>query len=505
MDAQSSSERPTPSGRSLGSFRATSKSVKVHPLETAALWAILLHLVFLPWALGGLRLWASSISLGLSLVAFTIALLPRNYPAEHAGAEPFRLHPWRRLVRFPLFWLGLVVFAYIVVGALNPAWTLTQGMGFWWMTQTEHVKWLPAGVRVPFVRGGPWRTLLDLAPIWLTVCSVWISFTRRRTLRWFVTVLVLNGLVLAALGALQRVYPSNKIFWTWVSPNPDFFASFVYRNHAGSYLNLILALTCALAAWYYRRGQRRLEKSNPAGLFAFFATFLAVSIVVSNSRGSTFVMAGFLAASAVAFGIHYFRARHANRRPLAGASLVLVLVLFAGAGIAALQPSETWERLEGVISGKDQTVKMRQTVNQASTDMLRPNWVTGYGAGSYRFLFPGFQKNYPEIFIHTGGDKPGHRFYWEHAHNDYLEFAIEYGAVGLIPMVLGGLYWAVVLAQAAVWRNLFGLIATLGGLVVFGHAWIDFPLQCPAILALWCVLWPTIALWLKFEASHAPA
>ena len=86
----------------------------------------------------------------------------------------------------------------------------------------------------------------------------------------------MNGLALAVFGLVQRLLSNGKMFWRWESPNPSFFSSFIYKNHAGAYLDLALAVTCALAAWYYLRGVRRLEKSNPAGVFVFFAICVGV-------------------------------------------------------------------------------------------------------------------------------------------------------------------------------------------------------------------------------------
>src|SRR3954465_6829316 len=105
--------------KSLDKFRAKTTRGKVHPLELAALGVVGAHLVFLPWALGGMRPWAHFISLGLALIGFAVALLPRNYTEEYTGSTRFRLLTWPKLIKFPIFWLGLLLLAYITIQGLN--------------------------------------------------------------------------------------------------------------------------------------------------------------------------------------------------------------------------------------------------------------------------------------------------------------------------------------------------------------------------------------------------
>lgn len=80
----------------LEHFRAKTKRLKIHPLEILLLWVVAVHLVFLPWALGGMRLWGQLISLSLAGTSFAIALIPRHYTEEHTGANSFRLFTWPR-------------------------------------------------------------------------------------------------------------------------------------------------------------------------------------------------------------------------------------------------------------------------------------------------------------------------------------------------------------------------------------------------------------------------
>jgi hypothetical protein len=46
------------------------------------------------------------------------------------------------------------------------------------------------------------------------------------------------------------------------------------------------------------------------------------------------------------------------------------------------------------------------------------------------------------------------------------------------------------------------LIVCLGALVVMAHAWTDFLFENPAILLIWCALWPAMVLWTEFEEKR---
>lgn len=479
----------------LEHFRAKTKRLKIHPREMLLLWALSLHMIFLPWAIGGMQIWGQLTSLGFAVLAFILALVPRHYTEEHTGAKnSFHLFMWPRLRRFPIFWLGLTLLAYVTVQGLNPAWIYVQNYNGWWMQRIDYVGWLPSGVNVPFEHGGPWLAFIRYASAWLTVCAIWTGFTRRRTVQIFFIVIAGNGLALALFGVAQRLLGNGKLFWFWESPNPFFFSSFVYKNHAGAYLVLILSIACGLAAWYYLRGVRRLEKSSPAGLFAFFATCIAISVLVSYARGATLIMLVFLSVAVGGFVIYQLRAPPTARQPLVAIVLAIIFGLFLKTGLEALNAGEAWVRIGRGLAGEDTSLESRRIATKASLNMLKDSWHTGSGAGSFRFLFPAYQQYYPEIFSFNGK-----RLVWEHAHNDLVEFPVELGVPGLLLFLASIGYWMRQLIKSCFWENPLGVCVVAGAVLITGYAWWDFPFQCPAVLILWCALWPAVTLWTTFE------
>ena len=481
--------------RPLENFRAPAPRLRLHPQENLLLWIVCAHLIFLPWALGAVKWWAQVISLGLAVAGFVIALTPRQYNEEFTSRGSFRLVIWPRLLRFPIFWAGLVLFAYITVQGLNPAWTYASNSRGWWMVARPHLDWLPSGVDGRFFfGGGSWRTLIVFASAWLLVCSIWIGFTRRRTAQFLLIVLTVNGLALAIFALVQRVTQARLIYWRVPSPNESFFGPFIYKNHAGAYLLLILATSLALAAWYYLRGLRRLEKSNPAGLFVFFGVVVAVDIIVSYARGATIVMLAYLTVAMVAF--IFFQVSNPNllRKPIVIAVMLVGFGALVWTSLQALAADRAWDRMRQLLDDKDLSVRSRELATAATWDMVQAHPWYGSGAGSFRYLFPIYQQQYPEIFK-EGRDQ----LFWQNAHNDLVQFPAELGVVGCAILLFGAAFWAWRLLRAYFWENPLSLLMTAGLLLLVAHGWTDFIFENPAVLLTWCALWPATVLWTEYE------
>ncbi|HWA85266.1 MAG TPA: O-antigen ligase family protein [Opitutus sp.] len=442
-----------------------------------------------------MKWWAQAVSLALAVLGFAVALVPRNYSEEFTTGTRFRLVIWPRLLRFPIFWAGLALLAYIAVQGLNPAWTYVSNARGWWMQSRAHITWLPSGVDGPFFfGGGPWRTLIDYASPWLVVCSLWIGFSRRRTVQYLLIALSINGLALALFALTQRLTGARRIYWALPSPNPAFFGPFVYKNHAGAYLLLVLALSFALASWYFLRGLRRLEKSNPAGLFVFFGAVAAVDIMISYARGATITMVAFLAVAMISFVFYQFRHPTLLRKPIVLALLLVGFGAFLVTSLQTLAVNHAWNRMQKLFDETDLSISSRELATAATWKMVQDHPWLGAGAGSFRYLFPRYQQHYPEIYR-----EGRQRLFWENAHNDLVQFPAELGIAGCAIFAFGFGFWAWRLCRAYFWENPLSLLVTAGLLLLVAHSWTDFLFENPAVLITWCALWPCITLWAESE------
>lgn len=486
----------------LGRFRSKTTRQRIHPTESLLLWVISAHLVFLSWALGGVRLWAQIPSLGFAILGMAVALWPRNYTGEQANGVGFRLFTWPKLLKFPIFWIGLALLGYIVVQTLNPAWSYDTGSNAWWLRAVPHITWLPHGVEAPFAQWNGWRSLIVYTSGWLTVCSVWIGFTRRRTLQLLLIVLAANGGALTAVGVAQKLVPGLPEWLRYPGDawkiGAEWFSMFIYKNHAAAYLNLTLAVTGGLAAWYFIRGERRFEKSNPAGIFAFLAVVIGIGILISRSRGAVVIMGVFAVIGMAAFFYHELSSAGRSSRPWVLLALALIFGLFIRLGLVALDSRGALDRFTGM-KNFDSVAGDRLMASRAALDMLKAEGRWGSGAGSFRHLFPKYQQNYPKIYRNPQGI----RYVWQHAHNDLLQFPIELGIAGTLLLLSGALWFSINLIRAYFWGNALSVSVMLGLLGTLVHAGVDFVFQNPAVLITWCTLWVVITLWTGFEEQRA--
>lgn len=101
-----SSRRPRHAIGSAAAFRPSAKQYAIHPLERALMGVVIALLIYLPWALGGMRPSAQFVAGGLAVAAFVLSLIPRTYDDRYHAGGNLRLYMWPKLRRFPVFWLG---------------------------------------------------------------------------------------------------------------------------------------------------------------------------------------------------------------------------------------------------------------------------------------------------------------------------------------------------------------------------------------------------------------
>lgn len=484
-----------------GSPRAAPEKPPLPRVEAALVAVTALHLCFLPWALGAMNPGSQLASLGAALLGFLLAALPRIHDGRLPDATQLGESPLARLWRKPVFWTGPALLAYIAVQACNPAWRFASDGQSWWLVPLERIRWLPAGVDGPFARSNPWRAFVVLASLWLVVCSVWAGFQRRKSYRLLFGAMALNAFALAVLDTLQQVTHASRIFWHYRPSTDSFIASFIYRNHAGAYFNLMVALAAGLAWWHHQRARQRLERAGPAAwAFALTAGSTGLMVIFSYSRMSTLLLLAFtvLAGAALAFR----RAARGRRRPEA-LPLLLALVALLAAGLVASQSEKVRKRFADLAAHPLNALQGRNLVRAAATDMLADRWLFGWGAGCFRYGFPLYAQHYPRIYYSDG---PGRRLYWEHAHNDLVEFPLELGVAGLLPVLAALGAGLRALVQRRFWRYPISLCLGIGCALTFAHAWVDFVFQNPAVLLTWATLLTAAIRWPGFEkASQMPA
>lgn len=483
-----------------GIARAVPGKPPLPGLEWTLVGVTALHLAFLPWALGTMHPGSQLTSLVLAATGFILAALPRTETGD-ASARGAVTWPMRRLFLSPFFWGGLSLLWYLAMQGINPAWQLRTSGEAWWLEPLPHVAWLPSGVEAPFARSGPWRMLTITASMWLLGCSVWCGFLRRKSYRILFGILAVNGLLLAGLALLQRLGAATRIFWSYLPSNEYFFGSFIYPNHAGAYLNLLVALGAGLAWWSFLRERSGSRRPGLAEAFSLVAASIGLAVIFSYSRMSIVLLIafGFFLAAVTAYRLARGRGP-IRRRPELVPVLIATAVLLVVGG-AALGSDKVRQRFTGLLASPANTYGDRSVVRRATMEMLLDRPFFGWGAGCFQYFFTGYSQPYPEIYRL----KDGQRLAWEHAHADLLEFPTELGAAGMVPLalILGHGTW--LLVKRRFWLNPLSLAVVVGCALTLAHASVDFVLQCPAVLLTWGVLFAGAIRWLELDPPrHGP-
>ena len=470
----------------------------LHPQEKWFLGIILIQLIFLPWAFGTMHVWSQLTALGLALLLLVVALWPRFYSTDLCEGPEFHLRSWPRLIRFPLFWLGLALFAYLGLQAWNPAWVWNRNASTWWLVRVNDIPWLPTSIETPFERFNLWRQFIIYAITWLTVCALWIGLTRRKSMHILLGALVANACILGLVGFVHKASGEARVLWLREFPGASSFASFVYQNHAGAYFSLLSFAALGLAVWHFFEGRKRMARSTPAALWLIAALLLVFAVVFSLSRGAIISLTMFGLAALIAVLILRFTSSTQSTIP----AIVPVLVALGVAGTVGwmarqIDFSAVYYRFEQLskLQANDPSVLSRRLARESATQMLGDHWVRGVGAGGFRFLFPEYIKHKPLIYERG-------QLFWEHAHNDWLEIPIELGLTGVLLLAAGAGWLAWTWFKGGGWRHPLVLMVALGAGQTLTHAVMDFPFQCPAILVTWGALMIISLRWLELDGGN---
>ena len=388
--------------------------------------------------------------------------------------------------------MGLLV---MLVGLLGSLWAAGSLLG-WVRTQT------------------PWRTVLPML-LALLATQVWVAvqwlggltadgaatfqylmlglaysllfamivqlFATRRRLTLLLATLLFSGALQAFYGAFMTL---SGIEWLLLGRKEHYLGhatgTFVNRNHLAGYLELTLA--CGIGLLLALRDGRPFSWRNlletlltGKAMLRILLVIMVIGLVMTHSRGGN---TAFFSALLLVGGLLALRDK-ANRKRniliLASILLIDMLIISQYFGLDKLKDRLVGTRINDVVVNGQ--IVERQNIDRDEVfvyalPLFTEKPLAGQGAGSFEAVFQ--QKAGPDIVA-----------YFDHAHNDYLQFLIEYGLIGSLPLLIFVLL-AFVQALRTLWRQeslyrsgvAFGALMGMAALAI--HSVSDFNLQIPA-------------------------
>lgn len=426
-------------------------------LERTLLAFILLTLIWLPLPLGSNRDWAA----GLLLLLIGVAASTWALSQLRAGVA------YRSQAK--TLQAGLPMLALLLLSQL---WVAVQWLGGLSMDNSATFEQL----------------MLGLAYSLLFMMIISLFHTRKR-LSILLATLVFSGTLQAFWGALMTL---SGVEWLLTGPKTTYLGdatgTFINRNHLAGYLEMTLA--CGIGLLLALRDNRPFRWRNvlellmgPKARLRLALVVMVIALVMTHSRmGNT----AFFTSLLLVGGLFVLMEKeHRLRNSLILASIIVIdmLVISQYFGLEKLKDRLINTRLHDVVVNGEvvqQANEVRDEVFGYAIPLLMERPLTGQGAGSFEAVFP----QYPGQDI---------RLNFDHAHNDYIQFAIEFGLLGSLPLaafVLLALWHALkaLWRRESVYRSGVGFGAAMGISALLIHSSTDFNLQIPANAATLVVL-----------------
>lgn len=449
-----------------------------------------LSIAFTAWGLAGYKTWALHLMLAGGLLTCLSALVPLPQWYNGEDGEHGNRKNYRRLLRLPAFWMSVLFLLYLALQALNPAARVDfEGeRRLLYPMDPPLGKGFPTSVLAAYTPINAWRVAVAFLAGFSLFWGLWVGLRRRQAVILVLWAFILSGFGMGMAAILMHFTGAKEVLWTVPSGNSQLWGSFFYRNQGAAYLNLILV---AAAFMFFYHAQKCQDRGHTGGphllLFCIFA-LVASSVAMALSRGGILFGLGISIAFACLLTVYTLRiVLHLRSIWL---SVLPALMLAVGA-VTSFQYvdldaiSKRFGDIEATVENADQDARV--LASRATWDMAQDQLAFGWGAGSFRYLFHRYQREYPGIYYGRYHPTQGWvgRKSFRFAHNDILQYLAEYGLVGcsFLLLILASYVWVVL---RGVGTNVMGVLMLMVGLLsTLSHAFLDFILNSPAYLIAW--------------------
>lgn len=422
--------------------RHTSEVLPMRPFDRIMILAICALVIWVPIPLGSNRIWALAI---LEFAITTLAIAHLVYCVKHNTL--ILRYRWQKHLLIPT---GLML-GYLCLQLLN---------------------WIPAIDTVD-----PYQTAQQLLKTFcytLFILLVSQYCQHSQALRWLFIAIIVSGCLQAFYGTLLNLLQlDTSPIWGYHDGDRAR-GSFVYQNHFANYLALCLSIAFGWLLSELKTSKKEFDLRTMlvdmlSTLFSqklilrLAIIIMVIGLILSRSRMGN---AGFFTALGVVSLLSMFIYRRPPTlfKPLVVSIFILDLLIVG----SIFGVDKVKQRLEDTSF----TSETRDEVVIDSLPIIESNLYTGTGGGSFYTVFPQFQPQFYSGF-------------YDHAHNEYVQFVVEYGVVMTAILGLWVLYAFWLACRTMYLRNnklykgiAFGCAMAIVHMLL--HISVDFNLQSPA-------------------------
>ena len=316
----------------------------------------------------------------------------------------------------------------------------------------QPLPWLPISL-TPYET---MATVLTLLPPVAVLTAMLAAGAYRAS--WIVIAILVGTLAAVLLGALQ-VGSADPITSPWYLYSVTNFGLatgfFANSNHMATLLVICIPMLFALIADLGRKAENPRAGSGVLLLAVAGILVLLVGIFLNGSLAVLVLGLPVVMISAAILIPEGMRLR--------GAAVAFALVSIAAILTVYLTPLQ-----DKLLASNATSFETRQTMWSNTIPAIEDYGLLGSGVGSYPKLYPQYED---QSAVDTT--------YVNHAHNDYLEIALEAGVPGII-LLVAFLYWWGNRA-ARIWRSAaadrYAVAATIASAAILIHSLVDYPLR----------------------------
>lgn len=287
---------------------------------------------------------------------------------------------------------------------------------------------------------------------------------------WLAIALIAGAMAGVLLGILQvsSPFPEQSLWYPYKISNfgvaTGFFAN---SNHMANLLLVTIPYIAAVGATLNARTKDVRARSAGLALASSGLVIVVLGLILNRSlAGYGLGVPVVLASLLIMFGL--------SARWAAGA---LVAIGFAGvAAMALLWTSPIGTQIDNL--GASNSLTSRRQIAANSIELAAKFAPVGSGLGTF-----------PKLYQLSEDPAKVDRWYVNHAHNDYVELAVETGLPGVLLILLFLIWWA-----RAVWLMLrspasdqFAHSGAIASAAILLHSIVDYPLRTAAIGAVFAM------------------